>query len=88
VKGSLSFEGREKRREAVISLTEEELRRSEKNIGGGFSAKYQAPAAKKAEATQLSGITINGKTIIRVIAAAIIIAVLFLLLFKNIHKRE
>jgi len=90
LKGELKFEGIIKSKNTVISLTEEELAIEPQE--GGFNIDADAMPKKEKEQKvvleQPSGITINGKTIIRIIAAGIIIAVLFLLLFKNIHKRE
>lgn len=90
LKGELKFEGNTKFDNTVITLTEKDLEKKTDD-SQGFAALDQE-TKKKEESTanleQPSGIAVSGKTIIRIIAAAIIIAVLFLLLFKNIYKRE
>ena len=87
VKGSLAFEGTHRDREASIVLTEDELRRTEEGTGGGFNVNYQEQPAKKMILEQpSSSFSIDGKMIVRILAALIIIALLIIIYRKYIRK--
>ncbi len=79
VKSSLAFEGTHRDREASIVLTEEELKRTEEE-GSGFSVKDQKKP--KEIALEQPSFSIDGKAIVRILAALIILALLIIIYRK------
>lgn len=86
VKGSLAYVGKKNFGEAKIVLTEDELRRTDESSGGGFSV-IAPEKQKKAVLEQPSAsFSIDGKMIVRLIAALIIIVLLVIIYQKYVRK--
>lgn len=87
IKGSLAFEGTHKDAEASIVLTEEELRRAEEATGGGFSVKGNENKKQQENALEkASSFSIDGKMIVRLLAAFVIVAALIIIYKKYFRK--
>lgn len=83
LKGGLTFAGNNKKMETSIVLTEDDVRRTDDAGGGGFSVKEQEKQKKQEIALeQPSSFSIDGKMIVRVLAALVIVALLIIIYRK------
>lgn len=86
IKGSLAYVGKNTFSEASIVLTEDELKRTDEGLGGGFSVRDQE-VQKKAVIEQPSvSFSMDGKMIVRLVAALVIIALLVIIYQKYVRK--
>ena len=85
VKGKLFHSGKMETHEGKLVITDEDV---EKDFSGKGSFNVLEKEKKTVVLEKPSGFSFSGRSIIRILAAAAILAVILLFIFKKFHKKE